>query len=410
MVVGTANYMSPEHCRGKEIDSRSDIYSLGVVLYEMLTGRVPFEAAIPSAVIVAHVSDPPPPLRAFRADIPAAVERVVLEALAKRPEERPPTAGELARRLDVATRAAGGDATVVASSPPMPTVPVSTPWTDPQTRPETSPSTSHGATVAVSGPTPGYPGAPPSAPHLHYPQPSGPVPATTAEPRAKSSALVIGLVVLAFLAIGGAAVAAVLGYMNYSSRPTVTAPIAESPAPRPIEPDRPPIAQPPPPTPAQPTNESAAPADPGMQPVDPETPEEQPAESAGARPLTKDEQGQVEQFLADWISSSESMDIDWHVRHYADRVDYYRGGIVPRARIRADRLRAYSRYDHIQLAIPAIYEATVADDGTVRLVFDKQWEFVGPNGNSTGKVKQLLLLRPANGTYEIVAEKDIKVY
>ena len=64
----------------------------------------------------------------------------------------------------------------------------------------------------------------------------------------------------------------------------------------------------------------------------------------------------------------------------------------------------------MEITIPRILEASLLPDGTVRLVFDKSWEFVGSEGTSTGKVKQQLLLRPAGGTLEIVGEKDLAVY
>ena len=86
--VGTPAYMSPEQGQGKKVDRRSDVYSLGVVLYEMLTGRVPFEAETPLAVVWKHVNEPLPLPRSINSDIPEPVERVVLKALAKAPDDR----------------------------------------------------------------------------------------------------------------------------------------------------------------------------------------------------------------------------------------------------------------------------------------------------------------------------------
>src|SRR5256714_1918217 len=95
-VVGTPHYMSPEQCLGEELDHRSDIYSAGIVLYEMLCGGVPFNSPISTAVIVQHVNQPPPSLREKNSAVSPALERAVLHALEKRREARPQTAGALA--------------------------------------------------------------------------------------------------------------------------------------------------------------------------------------------------------------------------------------------------------------------------------------------------------------------------
>lgn len=98
-VMGTPYYMSPEQCLGEELDGRSDIYSLGVVLHEMLSGQVPFNSPASTAVVIQHVTQPPPLLRTINVSISAAVEAVVLHALQKRREDRPQTADALAQEF-----------------------------------------------------------------------------------------------------------------------------------------------------------------------------------------------------------------------------------------------------------------------------------------------------------------------
>ena len=98
-VLGTPHYMSPEQCLGEELDHRSDIYSLGIVLYEMLTGILPFNSTISTAVVVQHVNQKPPSLRAINPRISEELESVVLHALEKRRESRPQTAAALTAEL-----------------------------------------------------------------------------------------------------------------------------------------------------------------------------------------------------------------------------------------------------------------------------------------------------------------------
>jgi serine/threonine protein kinase len=97
--MGTPAYMSPEQAQGEKVDERSDIYSLGIMLFEMLTGQVPFEADTPLAVLIKHLSAPLPLPRQVNPDIPEALERVILKAMAKAPEDRYQRVGEMVEAL-----------------------------------------------------------------------------------------------------------------------------------------------------------------------------------------------------------------------------------------------------------------------------------------------------------------------
>jgi serine/threonine protein kinase len=106
-IVGTLEYMSPEQVRGQETDARSDIYSLGIVLYEMLTGRAPFRSDSEYEVMHAHLEVPPPPPRRFAHHISPLIEQIILRALAKDPAERFQSALDFHAALVDAARAAG---------------------------------------------------------------------------------------------------------------------------------------------------------------------------------------------------------------------------------------------------------------------------------------------------------------
>ncbi|MGE0028349.1 MAG: Stk1 family PASTA domain-containing Ser/Thr kinase [Thermoleophilia bacterium] len=121
-VIGTAQYLSPEQARGDEVTAASDTYAVGIVLYEMLTGRVPFDGGPPVAVAMKQISDEPVSPRIVEPSVPRELEAVVMRSLAKRPSERYRTAEEMSRALADARAAldgSGGTTRVIpAAGPP----------------------------------------------------------------------------------------------------------------------------------------------------------------------------------------------------------------------------------------------------------------------------------------------------
>jgi serine/threonine-protein kinase len=100
-LMGTPRYMAPEQVQSPQTaDHRCDIYSLGITLYQLCTGRAPFEAENHFALMMEHVSKPPPPASTWRADIPEALDRLILDALAKDPRQRPQSCAEFRQRFE----------------------------------------------------------------------------------------------------------------------------------------------------------------------------------------------------------------------------------------------------------------------------------------------------------------------
>ncbi|PWI13513.1 serine/threonine protein kinase [Streptomyces sp. Act143] len=119
IAMGTPHYMSPEQIGGSEVDQRSDLYSLGCVLYEITTGVPPFDLDDAWAILVGHRDTPPRPPRSHRPEVPAYFEKIILDLLAKLPEQRPHDARELARRLSLGRTTPTYVPTVVTPQPTL---------------------------------------------------------------------------------------------------------------------------------------------------------------------------------------------------------------------------------------------------------------------------------------------------
>jgi eukaryotic-like serine/threonine-protein kinase len=144
LLIGTLRYVAPEQIRGEEVDRRTDLYALGVVLYQMLTGRVPFDGPTDFLILKAQLEDPPPPPNSVVPEIPAWLDRIVLKALAKAPADRFQTVEELRIHL------AGQGSLPVEATQELPTVvlpprpaAVASPETVETDRPRQPPGTSY---------------------------------------------------------------------------------------------------------------------------------------------------------------------------------------------------------------------------------------------------------------------------
>ena len=190
-VVGTAQYLSPEQARGETVDERSDLYSTGVVLFELLTGRPPFKGDSAVAVAYQHVEQIPPTPSSILSDIPDSLDRVVLKALAKNRDDRYRSAAEMlsdlqrvARGMDVGAPPADSWATEVLPSAGLVGARAAVP----------------AATSTVSAPAAGVSSTSTSLPAVGS---DGDAASKAAAARKRRTAIIMTLVVIALLLIGG---------------------------------------------------------------------------------------------------------------------------------------------------------------------------------------------------------------
>lgn len=160
--LGTIDYVAPEQIQGKPVDARADVYSLGCVLYECITGRVPFVKDLDAAVIFAHVEESPAPPSTVRADLPPELDDVIARALAKEPADRYPACRDLTEAARAAVGGTGSGAVTVlkAVSPAVGTAPRDQFRYSPPERTATPARTG----PAGTGPPPQPPAAPPARP------------------------------------------------------------------------------------------------------------------------------------------------------------------------------------------------------------------------------------------------------
>jgi eukaryotic-like serine/threonine-protein kinase len=202
-VLGTSAYMSPEQALGQPVDARSDIYSLGCVLYEMLTGEPPFIADVSAAVLHQHVRVEPKPARERNPAIPPALNDLVMQMLAKSPGDRPQTAANVRDRLRQAPADSqdGSDAlTTIAMAAAMAPTPATVPIE---------------ATEPLADETGAAEGTVPSAPRGPAPPPENRARTTAPSPppkqRQSATGFWITLFVIAAVLLGGAAAIALTG-------------------------------------------------------------------------------------------------------------------------------------------------------------------------------------------------------
>lgn len=207
-VIGTAQYLSPEQARGEQVDTRSDLYSTGCMLFELLTGRPPFQGDSPVAVAYQHVGQEPQRPSEVATDVPDVLDRITLKALTKDREQRYSTAAEFRRDLEAAMR--GGQVSAPMVGAMMGATQVAGPPAYGATQVMTPAQGTWGPTTAQQSPvTPGggYPGQPTRADQR--------------EPEKKSQALMWWLLGIALAAV--AAIIIAMAMNNAANTPTTVA-------------------------------------------------------------------------------------------------------------------------------------------------------------------------------------------
>lgn len=229
-------------------------------------------------------------------------------------------------------------------------------------------------------------------------QPTTPIVAVQPERRKSRTGLIVGLTLLGTLLLLGIAGIGAMFYMKNRKTEVAAGVNTSAPANRPLNSNSA-NAQAINQNSNQTTNANLAIAAPSATPKPTLNPQD-------AKAVTEE----VKNVVDEWKSATENLDIDAHMKQYADMVDYYKAGKVGQARVRADKERAYEQYNSVNIDISNLKITPGESGNNATALFDKEWNFEGDEKNSSGKVQQQLTFSKIGGKWLITGERDLRVY
>lgn len=367
-VMGTPHYMSPEQCIGEDLDNRSDIYSLGIVLFEMLCGVVPFNSPTSTAVVIQHVNQPPPPLHLLNASISPDVESVIFHALEKRREARPQTAGELAKELRAAVSGTSS---------------ANYQWqTSQSSAPVTDQRRGRSPTLVMS--------TSPSGSHLY---PSHAVnPEVARGPRSSARIVFLtALVTVLLLGLGGGGAWLFFREQNHEG-----ANVARNDSKRDDS--------------IRSNNNGVRLA--GNTDISNDELNATPIATPSPSFVTSAAQTDIVSIMNQWADSLGRQDLEDNLKFYADHLDtFYQLYDVDKEKVRASRQTGFSRYySSVNIQLSDINVELDASSTTATVSYDSTYDWRGGTRFLTGKSRNEMTLSSINGEWRITSEKHIHTY